>query len=67
MLHSRTMSGRACFIRLALILLLGSSAVLLGPLAGIHSAAQEALTNDSDIGMVKGQPNMLEVFDFGVD
>jgi hypothetical protein len=44
--HIRTMSRRACFIRLALILALGSSAVLAG---------------------IRGQPNMLEVFDLGAD
>jgi hypothetical protein len=51
--HIRMMPRRACFIRLALILALGSSAVLLGPLASVRSAAQEALTNESVIGMVK--------------
>lgn len=46
-------SRRARSVRLLLVLVAGLAAVLLGPLAGVRSTAQEVLTNDSVIGMVK--------------
>jgi hypothetical protein len=55
--HARTISRRARPVRLVLVLaiglVIGLTAVLLGPLAGARSMAQEVLTNDSVIGMVK--------------
>lgn len=50
---TRVTSRRARSARLLLILVAGLAAVLLGPLAGASSTAQEALTNDGVIGMVK--------------
>ena len=50
---TRVTSRRARSARLLLILVAGLAAVLLGPLAGARSTAQEALTNDGVIDMVK--------------
>lgn len=54
------MWGRDNSIRRALVLALSLGVVLIGPLAGVRSAANSRF-------WVKGQPNMVEVFDFGVD
>ena len=53
MLPTRETSRRAHFVRFLLVLIAGLAALLLGPQAGTHSAAQEVLTNDSVVGMVK--------------
>jgi hypothetical protein len=57
MAYTRAISRRARPVRLLLGLVIGlaigSTAVLLGPLAGARSAAQEVLTNDNVISMVK--------------
>ena len=42
-------SRRARSVRLLLVLVAGLAAVLVGPLAGVRSTAQEVLTNDSVI------------------
>jgi hypothetical protein len=53
MLPARVTPRRACSVRLLLVLVAGLAAVLLGPLAGARGTAQEVLTNDSVINMVK--------------
>jgi hypothetical protein len=53
MLLTRVLSRRFRSARLALVLAVALTALLLGPLAGAPSSAQEVLTNDSIIGMVK--------------
>ena len=50
---TRVTSWRASSVRRLPLLVAGLAAVLLGPLAGARSTAQEVLTNDSVIGMVK--------------
>lgn len=53
MLPTRVLSRRFRSVRLPLVLAAALAALLLGPLAGARSSAQEVLTNDSIIGMVK--------------
>jgi len=53
MLPTRVLSRRFRSVRLALVLAAPLVVLLLGPLAGARSIAQEVLTNDSIIGMVK--------------
>lgn len=49
----RVTSRRARFVRVLPILMVGLLAVLVGPLSGTRGSAQDVLTNDSVIGMVK--------------
>ncbi|MBI3637147.1 MAG: hypothetical protein HY216_13205 [Candidatus Rokubacteria bacterium] len=51
---------------LALVLAVASAVLLLGPLAGARSSAQEVLTNDSIVGMVKaGLPESVIISKIG--
>jgi hypothetical protein len=50
MVPTRVRSARLRFLRLALVL---AAALLLGPLSGARTSAQEVLTNDGVVGMVK--------------
>ena len=64
MSSARTLSRRFHSADLALILAV--AALLLGPLAGARSSAQEVLTNDSIIGMVKaGLPESIIITKIG--
>ena len=59
---TRVLPRRSRSARLMLVLPLALAALLLGPLAGARSDAQEVLTNDSVIGMVKaGLPESVIV------
>lgn len=49
----RVTSRRARFVRVLRILMVSLLAVLVGPLSGTRGSAQDVLTNDSVIGMVK--------------
>lgn len=60
MSSTRVQSRRFRSAQLALIFAVAVAALLLGPLAGARSGAQEVLTNDSIIGMVKaGLPESI--------
>jgi hypothetical protein len=59
---TRVLSRRPRSARLALILTVALAVLLLGPIAGARSSAQEVLTNDSVISMVKaGLPESVIV------
>ena len=49
----RVTSRRARFVRVVLVVVVGLLAVLAGPLSWTRGSAQDVLTNDSVIGMVK--------------
>lgn len=53
MLPRRVLSRRVRSVRLALVLAVALAALLINPVVGARGSAQEVLTNDSVIGMVK--------------